>query len=219
MEQKCDKRAATMKRLIIIAEGRTEELFINQILAPYLREKGILSIQCFKIKKTKGGLRQYAHLKKDIMKSVREKNVIVSTLIDYYALPKSFPQYIEAREISEKDKRLTFLEEAIVQDIEKDTKSYLSNLIPYIQLHEFEAFIFASIIGIESVFEGNDKVDLEGIKKLIDSYPYPEEINSGKETAPSKRLENLVWDMIKWRMVWTSFVQSALRPFWRNVPG
>ena len=52
-----------MKRLIIIVEGDTELAFVNTILAPYLYSKGILSVSCFKIKHSKGGLSKYEHLK------------------------------------------------------------------------------------------------------------------------------------------------------------
>ena len=74
-----------MKRLLIIVEGDTEKEFVNNILAPHLFSKGIGNVQCFKIKHSKGGLSKYEHLKKDIINSLYEDNVIVTTLIDFYA--------------------------------------------------------------------------------------------------------------------------------------
>ena len=49
-----------MKRLVIIAEGDTEESFVNNILSPHFNSLGLYNdIQCFKIKKSNGGfLRQ-----------------------------------------------------------------------------------------------------------------------------------------------------------------
>ena len=52
-----------MKRLIIVVEGDTEKEFVDKVLSPYLYAKGLLSVNCFKIKHTKGGLTKYQHLK------------------------------------------------------------------------------------------------------------------------------------------------------------
>lgn len=180
-----------MKRLIIVVEGDTEKEFIDKVLSPYLYKKGLQSVSCFKIKHTKGGLTKYRHLKTDLLNCVYENNVLVSTLIDFYALPKDFPKYKEASEIVDKVERLTFLEKAIVEDIESEKGGYFPNLIPYIQLHEFEALVFSSLHGISSLF-GDDEADFTEIEKIIDAHSNPEDINDNAKTAPSKRLLKLI---------------------------
>lgn len=180
-----------MKRLIIVVEGDTEKEFIDNVLSPYLYTKGVQSVSCFKIKHTKGGLTKYRHLKTDLLNCVYENDVLVSTLIDFYALPKDFPKYYEASKIVDKVERLAFLEKAIVEDIENDKGEYFPNLIPYIQLHEFEALVFSSLHGISSLF-GDDEADFTEIERIIDTHTNPEDINNNPKTAPSKRLLKLI---------------------------
>ncbi|MFA7616755.1 MAG: DUF4276 family protein [Weeksellaceae bacterium] len=177
-----------MKRLLIIVEGDTEKNFIDKVLAPYLYTQGLKEIRCFKIKHSKGGLSKYSHLKKDIKNCVFENNVLVSTLIDFYALPNDFPQYEQAQKIKNSFDRADFLENAIVEDISKSTGKSISNLLPYIQVHEFEALVFSSLDTIISLYDTNE-ADFEELKKVIDTYPNPEDINNDPETAPSKRLQ------------------------------
>ena len=58
-----------MKRLVIIVEGDAEESFVNNILSPHFTSLGLYnSIQCFKIKKSNGGISKYSDVKKDIIK-------------------------------------------------------------------------------------------------------------------------------------------------------
>ena len=136
-----------MKRLIIIVEGDTEEEFVNSILRPYFYSKGFYQIDCFKIKHSKGGMSKYRHLKKDILNIIYENNVVVSTLIDFYALPTDFPKFEDSKQIQNKSDRITFLENAIKKEVEESQNANFPNLIPYIQQHEFEALIFSSIKG------------------------------------------------------------------------
>lgn len=178
-----------MKRLLIVVEGDTEKEFVDKVLSPYLYTKGIISVVCFKIKHTKGGLTKYQHLKTDLTNSVYESNVLVSTLIDFYALPKDFPKNEEAKRIVNKADRLTFLEKAIVEDLETEKGQSFPNLLPYIQLHEFEALVFSSLDAIKSLYSNEDANFIE-LEQIINAYPNPEDINDSPQTAPSKRLMN-----------------------------
>ncbi len=180
-----------MKRLLIIVEGDTEKEFVNNILAPYLFSKGIGNVQCFKIKHSKGGLSKYEHLKKDIINSLYEDNVIVTTLIDFYALPKDFPKYEEAIKFEDKLMCVDFLENAIKEDIENSQQKTFNNLIPYIQLHEFEALVFSSKKGIENLFTPK-QANFNEFEKIFNAYTNPEEINNDPNNAPSKRLKLLI---------------------------
>jgi hypothetical protein len=178
-----------MKRLIIVVEGDTEKEFVDKVLSPYLYAKGLLSVNCFKIKHTKGGLTKYQHLKTDLINCVYENNVLVSTLIDFYALPKDFPKYEEAKTIVNRANRLAFLEKAIVEDLETEKGNSFPNLLPYIQLHEFEALVFSSIDAIKSLYS-NEDAKFNELEQIIAAYPNPEDINDSPQTAPSKRLKN-----------------------------
>lgn len=176
-----------MKRLIIIVEGESEEEFVNRVLRPYFHTHSIYNVESFKIKHSKGGLSNYLHLKTDILNTIYEEGAIVTTLIDFYALPKNFPKYAEARSITDKSKRLDFLEEAIKDDLELTQKKTFNNLLPYIQLHEFEAFVFSSLKGVKAFFEPGE-ADFSQLEKIVREFPNPEDINDSANTAPSKRL-------------------------------
>lgn len=178
-----------MKRLLIVVEGDTEKEFIDKVLGPFLNAKGLLSVNCFKIKHTKGGLTKYQHLKTDLINCVYESNVLVTTLIDFYALPKDFPKYEDARKIVNKADRLAFIEKAIVEDLETLKGKEFSNLLPYIQLHEFEALVFSSIDAIAALYNRSE-AKFNELEQIIAAHPNPEDINDSPLTAPSKRLIN-----------------------------
>ncbi len=179
-----------MRRILIIVEGDTEEAFVNTMLQPYFIHKGI-TVNCFKIKHSKGGLTKYAHFQKDIINTVYENNVLITSLIDFYALPADFPRYDEASAIVNKQDRLLFLENAIKEDIEDVQDASFPHLFPYIQLHEFEALIFSAVTGIEALFD-DDEANFPQIKAIIDGHNSPEDINNSPQTAPSKRLLNVI---------------------------
>src|SRR5690606_14075050 len=178
-----------MKRLLIVVEGDTEKEFVDKVLSPYLYSKGLRSVVCFKIKHTKGGLTKYQHLKTDLVNCIYESDVLVSTLIDFYALPKDFPKNEFSKTIVNKADRLTFLERAIVEDLETEKGRDFPNLLPYIQLHEFEALVFSSIDAIKLLYS-NEDAKFNELEQIMNAYPNPEDINDSPQTAPSKRLTN-----------------------------
>ncbi|HMR90341.1 MAG TPA: DUF4276 family protein [Saprospiraceae bacterium] len=63
--------------------------------------------------------------------------------------------------------------------------------MPYIQLHEFEALVFASHKSIKHLYTDVD-VNFSELDQVIIQYPNPEDINDSSESAPSKRLKQLI---------------------------
>ena len=181
-----------MKRIVFIVEGETEEAFVNKIIRPYFQGCGLFNpVQCFKIKHTQGGMHKYSYVRNDVLNTLYESDVIVTTMFDLYALPSSFPGFEESKTISNHLERVNFLEFKMKEDIEAHKKEQFNNYIPYIQLHEFEALVFASINGFETLFEDSE-MNLKGIRDLINQYSNPEDINDSPETAPSKRMKKLI---------------------------
>jgi hypothetical protein len=176
-----------MKRLLFIVEGDTEKEFVTNILAPYFGGKGFHNIACYKIKHSKGGLNKYAHLRKDLLNSIHESDTIVTTLIDYYGLPTDFPGFKAAQKILSIQDRISFLELKIKQELEATSRREFPNVLPYIQLHEFEALIFSSLDGLKAVFTESE-ADFKALSNVLNQYPNPEMINNSPVTAPSKRL-------------------------------
>ena len=181
-----------MKRLVFIVEGETEEAFVNTILRPYFQGCGLYNpVQCFKIKHTQGGMHKYSYVRNDVLNTIYEHDVIVTTMFDLYALPHSFPGYEESQTIEDHLKRVVFLEAKMKEDLELNQSRQFNNYIPYIQLHEFEALVFSSANGFEALFEDNE-MNYKGIRDVIETFPNPEDINDSPETAPSKRMQKLI---------------------------
>lgn len=171
-----------MKRLIIICEGQTEKEFCNDVLAPYFFKKDIV-VDSPLIKKTRGGIVKWSELKKQIEKHLRqEKDVFVTTFIDYYGLPSDYLDF-ELTATSKIDK-ITNIEQGMKRDIDSSIVSYF---IPYVQLHEFECFLFCSIDILKNNFRPDEANFIE-LEKTINSFDNLEEINNHPNTAPSKRL-------------------------------
>ena len=177
-------------RLHFIVEGQTEEAFINRVLVPYLTSHEVWgNVRCVMTSKKRkvvyrGGVISYTMVKNDItlwMKEDQNSDVAFTTMFDLYALPSDFPCYDEARKINDVYKRVEMLEQAISKDIQHP------RFIPYIQLHEFEALIFADPQKLDWEFFSHDRA----IKSLINmtaSVHSPELIDDGNSTAPSKRI-------------------------------
>lgn len=173
------------RSLIIIVEGQTEEEFVNESLRPWLSRQGIHDVRAIKIRTSqtsKGGNTDYAKFKNDVLRILKkESDVLVTSLIDYFRLPKQFPKQEEAKKIAVPEKRVKFLEESLASDIAS------KRFIPYIQLHEFESLLFVQMKGFEAL-PGITARQLADVQKIIENYPNPELINDNPQTAPSKRL-------------------------------
>ena len=181
-----------MKRLVVIAEGDAEKGFVYDILRPYFYSIGFMNdIQCFKIKNSHGGLSKYSDVKRDIINTIYENDVIVSTMFDYYRLPSSFPNTKDALTINTHLGQVEYLEEKMRQDIEQTQGELFKNLIPYIQLHEFEALVFSSIRGVDELFESSE-FNRESFVQLLSDFPNPEDINNKPDTAPSVQIKKII---------------------------
>ena len=183
-----------MRRLHITAEGQTEESFVNKTLKQHLARFDVFAdVRCVLTGKKgnrlfRGGMTDYAKAKNDISRWLKEeqnnKDVVFTTMFDFYALPDDFPGLKEASQKTDPYEKVALIEEAFYKDI-NDTR-----FIPYIQLHEFEALLFVN----PQMFEKEFFEEPDGIKKLQsirEKFVNPELIDNGPETAPSKRIINI----------------------------
>lgn len=179
-----------MKRIIIICEGQTEQAFCKDVLQPYFGSNNIL-IQYPLIKKSGGGIVGWNSLKKEIETHLRTNEIIVSTFIDYYGLQEKhlFPDWQEAQKMIDKSQRMAKLEEAMKNDI---NESIRHRFIPYIQLHEFEGLLFNNLDVFKRNFNFEELMNTDILVETLKTFPNPELINDGKDTAPSKRLDSII---------------------------
>lgn len=184
-----------MKKYIlnILAEGHAEREFSRNTLGEYFEPFGILvdsrCVVTSRKKHKKGGIISYLQVKNDLFRWIAEekgRQPFFTTMFDLYALPSDFPKFEESLKILDPYKRVEFLENAMSEDI-----GY-HKFIPYIQLHEFEALLLANpeILLMEYV---NANKQIEKLKEIVAKYDNnPEKVNTGKTTAPSKRIISLI---------------------------
>ena len=176
-------------RLNFVVEGQTERRFVENILRPHLADWSIwVAARCVETKRSRsrkysGGIPNYAKAKRDIelwMKEDQNSDARFTTMFDLYALPGDFPGYDDAGQERDPYARVGLLEDALGEDISD------GRFVPYLQLHEFEALLFADPTKLEERFNRHSA----GIGRLaqVAGQANPELINDGNETAPSKRI-------------------------------
>ena len=137
----------------------------------------------------KGKLNSY--IRQDIAHALYESEAVVTTMIDFYRLPSDFPGYKQLNPTAPHQEHVAFLEARMKEDIENMQNRRFENLIPYIQLHEFEALLFSSSEGIAALFEKNE-YDYRELERVVRDYPNPEDINNSPDSAPSVRLKRII---------------------------
>ncbi len=176
------------RRIIIVVEGDTEEEFVKSSIQPYFQGFGIHDVRGIKIQTSpghKGGIGSYGKFKRNVENYLKqEKDIVVSSLLDYFRLPTSFPKYDEALKIPSAYERVNFLENAIGEDINHH------RFLPYLQLHEFEALLFTDLKGFE--YCGFPVHQTQAIQAIIQDFETPEDIDNHPDTAPSKRLMEII---------------------------
>lgn len=180
-----------MEKIIILAEGQTESGFAKAVLAPYFLNYGILlesTIVSTKIVKSgpnfKGGITSYRKFKKEIMNLLGDSSAkAITTMIDYYGLPTTFPGHSTKNTFSNCYKRVKYLEEELKKSINN------KRFVPYLQLHEFESLLFSSPKDIDITLFGKERKK-SPISKARSDFKSPEEINDNPTTCPSRRIIN-----------------------------
>lgn len=182
-----------MKKIFVVTEGKSETNFVNQVLAPYFLsfDKVLIPTNVLtkkddgKGKMYKGGLSRFSQadktIKPNIKNAERNSDTFVTTMFDYYGLPKDTPGITEANQKTDSYEKVECIEKAM-QIYENPSKPIY---FPYIQLHEFEALIFSDIHKLEEeYFDYN----LKPLKDCLQQNSNPELIDNGIETSPSKRI-------------------------------
>lgn len=149
--------------LFIYVEGQEEELFVNRVLRGHLSsfgvvvQKPVLAATSFRIggddaaDVTVGGVTNYDSIRDDILNQFATGDItvadVLTTLIDLYALPTSFPGCAEAmaQGLTGSNKAAQ-IERAWTSDIGR------ASFFPYIQVHEFEALILTRPSALEMYY-------------------------------------------------------------------
>lgn len=156
-----------MNRLAISVEGATEREFVSRVLAPHLRRCGWADVKPVDI----GGnvsLDKIARALPPLLGSFAH----VTTLYDFYGFKRRGGRDVDT------------LEAAIAQSVSTDRQRRLT---PYVQLHEFEALLFAGPVQANE-WMGGKPTQRAALQGALDECGQPEAINDRLETSPSHRL-------------------------------
>ena len=176
-----------MKRVLVLAEGQTEERFIKDVLCPHFEKMEIVLIPTIAVTKRvksgpnfKGGVTNYQKVANDLRLLLGDTDATaVTTFIDYYGLPLNFPG-MTSRPPGNPIER--------VGHVETEWESQIADLRfhPYLMTHEFEALLFSKPDELSAVLYSPKALSqLEAVRA---SFSTPEEINESPESAPSERI-------------------------------
>ena len=171
-----------MIRLAVVAEGPTERLFVNRVLAEHLWQ---WHIDAKAILIGRGGGRQGGgHVNvgrlAGTMSELYWSFDVVTSLVDFYGFQRKGSATVEG------------LEAKILDRVHKEIGSGWDErkVLPYVQRHEFEALLFADATAFRSIGVGEGEIDrLLGVRSQGNT---PEDINDHRDTAPSKRILQVV---------------------------
>lgn len=164
-----------MIRLAIAVEGETEEEFVKSVLAVHLRGWGV---EPYPIKPGgRGGAISVERLAPE-MARLQWTFDFVTSLVDLYGFrhrgDSETADDLEGRIDEEVDKR-------VGRDWDR------SRAFAYVQRHEFEGLLFSEVAAFDLV-PGATADSIEALQRIRASFPSPEDIDDGRETAPSKRI-------------------------------
>jgi hypothetical protein len=182
-----------VSRLLVQVEGQTEERFVNEVLAHHLVRVGYNQVVTRRMGNARQsskrcGIKSWAVARPDIVRHLCEDSGrIVTTLVDYYALPKCWP----GRETSSSldfSKKAQHIHSQMSEDVSQQLGQRFNpnRFVPYVVMHEFEGLLFSDCqVLAESMLRQDLQPELLSIREQFNS---PEEINDSPQTAPSKRL-------------------------------
>ncbi len=176
---------------LVLVEGQTEERFIKDVLAPefhpldfFFEPRLLITKRVKRGTSFKGGVTTYGKFRNDVVRLLKEANGrLVTTVIDYYGLPADFPGMASRPQSTPLD-RVLHVEQKVHHDLGKPR-----DFLPFFALHEFESWLFSSRDELPRTLTQLQKQT--AFAAIRDSFPDPEQINEGPQTAPSKRIAQL----------------------------
>lgn len=179
----------THQPIAIVVEGQTEEAFVNQVLAPYVGDAVFLHPIVTQTKLTArgahrggGGWRGY---RDKLSRLVHEPHwALVTTMIDFYGYPVDAPGR-DCQAIG------SHRPHACVDERQRAMAADIPGAwLPFVMLHEFETLIIAA--GAEMPVVLGDTAAPARFRHMIDEAGEAELVNDSVQTAPSKRVKEVL---------------------------
>lgn len=168
-----------MTRVCIVCEGQTEVEFVRSCLAPYLADHRVSAFPSL-LQAPSGnhrGGRVTVERLAQFMSHQYHQTDRITTLVDFYGFQ------------DRAGRTRTQLETDIRAAVAARTTNYVPHFVlPYVQMHEFEALLFTDPQAFVWVEDGWNATSEAALKAVAGGFGTPEDINDGPTTAPSKRL-------------------------------
>jgi hypothetical protein len=180
------------KRVLILVEGQTEERFVKDVLSPTFFSRELFFHATILVTKRvkdgpnfKGGVTNFSKFKNDAQRLLNSAGgALVTTMLDYYRLPLDFPGMKSRPAHGTPIQRVSHVEDAIAKHFDSRP-----DFLPFLVLHEFEAWLFSSPTELPRVLtEVRKQKEFQDIRASVAT---PEEINERPKFAPSKRITDL----------------------------
>jgi hypothetical protein len=185
-----------MNRVRVLVEGQTEQAFIRDVLRPHFDPRQIF-LHAVKFRR-QGGITPYERAKEVILRSLKEDaDLICTTMVDFYGMPEDWPGRKQANRCRICTEKAFIIEAGILKDItgQLGNSFYPNRLMPYVQMHEFDALLFSSPAKLAQSL-GSGKLSTTFVD-IRNKFSTPEEINDHYDTCPSRRIEKVHEDFKK----------------------
>ena len=162
-----------MRRVAIVVEGATEQAFVAQVVADHLRPLGLEATPV--LVRRRGGSVNVPRLAAT-MSGVYWSFHAVTSFVDFYGFERKG------------DASVDDLEVAIGAEVRSRVRTEWDErrVLPYVQMHEFEALLFTDPEAFSAI--GAAKEAMDDIRAIAAGFATPEEINDRPTKAPSKRI-------------------------------
>jgi Domain of unknown function (DUF4276) len=131
-------------------------------------------------RKFTGGSVSWGKLQQDIHRLLSDAGAVITTMVDFYALPNDMPGLGSVEPHWGARRRVAHVEAAVAEAIGR------MNFVPHIMLHEVEALLYVDPRAAGEHF-GDDSVRRR-MKADLAECGEPELVDDGPATAPSKRI-------------------------------
>jgi len=183
-----------MSNVVAIVEGRTEQTFVREHLAAYLGVRGVYIVAL-----QRGGVKPWKSIRNDILETLQEWHgkCVCTTMYDFYAMPTDWPGRAAAADMPQ-DQKGNHVEQALLDDLAAHAGADFRRelFIPYVQVHEFEAILFAGVPTMAATLakvSRKSATDLNNaFQAILDESGQAEAINDSYDTCPSRRIKGLV---------------------------
>jgi len=177
--------------IVAIVEGKTEEIFIKNILQPHLANKNIFIIPIIVSKPgQKGGDVKFARVENDIERHLKQRpDTYLTLFVDFYGIKSDWPGIAGTEAVLGPKEKAELVNLATMEKVVEHFSEQNADrrFIPYIAMYEFEALLFSD----PAVLARKLQIDESKIVSIIEECGEPENIDNSPVTAPSKRLESL----------------------------